>query len=61
MEGTRFATMPQIGMGDVTQVRVGVVGHAMQLIGNHTHFRAIQELIVHVTVKLHSASPHTIT
>ena len=28
-EGTRFATMPQIGMSGVPQVRVGVVGHAM--------------------------------
>ena len=42
-EGTRFATMPQIGMGGVPQVRVGVVGRAMRLIGNHTHFCAIQE------------------
>ena len=53
--------MPQIGMGGVPQVRVGVVGRAMQLVGNHTHFRAIQEIIVHVTVKLHSASPRAIT
>ena len=37
-EGTRFATVPQIGMSGVAQVRVGVVGHAIQLIGNHTHF-----------------------
>ena len=43
VEGTRFAIMPQIGMGGVPQVRVGVVGRAMRLIGNHTHFRAIQE------------------
>ena len=42
-EGTRFATVPQIGMSGVPQVRVGVVGCAMQLVGNHTHFRAIQE------------------
>ena len=41
MEGTRFATMPQIGMGGMPQVRVGVVGRAMQLVGNHTHFCAI--------------------
>ena len=42
-EGTRFATVPQIGMSGVAQVRVGVVGHAMRLIGNHMHFCAIQE------------------
>ena len=42
-EGTRFATMPQIGMGGVPQVRVGIVGRGMQLVGNHTHFCAIQE------------------
>ena len=42
-ERTRFATVPQIGMRSVPQVRVGIVGHAMQLVGNHTHFRAIQE------------------
>ena len=35
--------MPQIGIGSVPQVRVGIVGRAMQLVGNHTHFRAIQE------------------
>ena len=35
--------MPQIGKSGVPQVRVGVVGRAMQLIGNHMHFRAIQE------------------
>ena len=35
--------MPQIGMSGVPQVRVGVVGHDMRLVGNHTHFRAIQE------------------
>ena len=45
-EGTRFVTMPQIG---VPQVRMGVVGCAMRLVGNHTHFRVIQ---VHVTVKI---------
>ena len=28
-EGTRFATMPQIGMIGMPQVRVGVVGCAM--------------------------------
>ena len=39
-EGTRFATVPQIGMSNVPQ---GIVGRAMQLVGNHTHFRAIQE------------------
>ena len=35
IEGIRFATVPQ--------VRVGVVGRTMRLIGNHTHFCAIQE------------------
>ena len=35
--------MPQIGMSGVPQVRVGVVGHAMQLVGNHMYFCAIQE------------------
>ena len=40
------------------QVRMGVVGYAMQLVGNHMHFHAIQ---VHITVNLHSALPHTIT
>ena len=42
-EGIRFATVPQIGKSGVPQVRVGIVGRAMRLIGNHTHFRAIQE------------------
>ena len=43
VEGTKFATVPQIGMSSVPQVREGVVGRAMLLVGNHTHFRAIQE------------------
>ena len=34
MKGTRFATVPQIGMSSVPQVRVGVVGHAMRLVGS---------------------------
>ena len=42
-EGTRFTTVPQIGIHGVAQIRVGVVGHAMQLVGNHMHFHAIQE------------------
>ena len=42
-EGIRFPTMPQIGKSGVPQVRVGVIGRAMRLIGNHTHFRVIQE------------------
>ena len=42
MEGIRFATMPQIGKSGVPQVRVGVVGRAMRLIGNHTHFCAMR-------------------
>ena len=41
-EGTRFASVPQIGMSGMPQVRVDVVGRAMRLIGNHTHFHAIQ-------------------
>ena len=36
-------TVPQIGMSGVPQVRVGVVGHAMRLVGNHMHFHAIQK------------------
>ena len=35
---TRFATVPQIGMSGVPQVRVGIVGRAIRLVGNHTHF-----------------------
>ena len=35
--------MPQIGKSGVPQIRVGVVGRAMRLIGNHMCFRAIQE------------------
>ena len=35
--------MPQIGMSGVPQVRVGIVSRAIQLIGNHMHFHAIQE------------------
>ena len=27
----------------MSQVRVSVVGHAMRLVGNHMHFRAIQQ------------------
>ena len=33
MEETRFATVPQIVMSGVPQVRVGVVGYAMRLVG----------------------------
>ena len=40
--------VPQIGMISMPQVRVIVVGHAMRLVGNHTHFHTIY---VHVTVK----------
>ena len=39
----RKADVPLIGMSGVPQVRVGVIGRAMRLIGNHTHFRAILE------------------
>ena len=37
-EGTRFAIVPQIGMIRVPYIRVGIVGHVMQLAGNHTIF-----------------------
>ena len=33
----------QIGMISMPQVRVDIIGRAMQLVGNHTHFHAIQE------------------
>ena len=33
--------VPLIEMSSMPQVRVGVVGWAMQLVGNHTHFRII--------------------
>ena len=35
--------MPLIVMSSVPQVNVGIIGRAMQLIGNHTHFRAIRQ------------------
>ena len=35
--------MSLIEMSSVPQVRVGVVGQAMQLVSNHTHFHAIRE------------------
>ena len=35
--------MPLIGMSGMLQVKVGVIGQAMQLTGNHTHFYAIRE------------------
>ena len=38
-EGTRFVTMPQIGISGVPQVRGDIVGHAMRLVDNHTHFK----------------------
>ena len=41
-EGTRFAAVPQIEIIGMPQVRVDVVGRAMQLVGNHMHFRAIR-------------------
>ena len=42
-KGIRFVTVSQIGMSSVPQVRVGIVGRAMRLVSNHTHFHAIQE------------------
>ena len=39
---------------------VGVIGHAMRLVDNHTHFRAIQEY-VHLAVKIALGfAPHAI-
>ena len=35
------AGVPLIGMSGMPQVRMGVIGQAMQLIGNHTHVCAI--------------------
>ena len=43
--------MPQIGMISMPQVRVGVVGHAMQLVGNRA-FLCNLIIILHVTVKI---------
>ena len=37
------ADVPLIGMSGVAKVRVGIVGRAMRLIGNHAHFRTILE------------------
>ena len=45
VEGTRFMIVPQIGMSGMSQVRVGIVGYAMRLLGNHTHFRAIHVIV----------------
>ena len=42
--------MPQIGMSNVPQVRVGVVGRAMQLIGNHTQIALGFPLCNYLTV-----------
>ena len=39
----RKADVPLIGINGMPQVRVVVIGWAMRLIGNHTHFRAILE------------------
>ena len=55
-EGAIFVTVPQIGMIGVLQVRVDVVGRAMQLVDNHMHFSCNSRIIVYVTVKkLHEA------
>ena len=35
--------VPLIGMNGMPQVRVGVIGRTMQLVGNHTHFHEIRE------------------
>ena len=32
---------PHIETSGAPQVRVGIVGYAMRLVSNHTHFRAI--------------------
>ena len=61
-EGTRFATVPQIGMSGMPQVRVGIVGHATYAINRQSHaFSCNSRIIVQVTVKLYSASPRPIT
>ena len=39
----RKADKPLIGMSCVPQVKVSIIVRAMQLVGNHTHFCAIQE------------------
>ena len=53
-EGTRFATMPQIGMSGMPQVRVGV-RRSCYVINRQSHaFSCNSRIIVHVTVKLHS-------
>ena len=31
-------TVPQIGMSSMPQDRLGVIGRAMRLVGNHMHF-----------------------
>ena len=36
-------SVPQIGIISVPQVRVGIIGRAMRLVGNHTYLCAIQE------------------
>ena len=36
-------SVPQIGIIGMPQVKVGVVGHAMRVVGNHTYICAIQE------------------
>ena len=40
-------TMAQIGMISMPQVRVGIVGHAMQLVGNHMHFLQFKNNCTH--------------
>ena len=37
------ADKPLVGMSGVPQVKVSIIVRVMQLVGNHTHFRAIQE------------------
>ena len=61
MQRTRFATMPQIGMNGMPQVRVGI-RRSCYVINRQSHaFSCNSRIIVYVTVKLHSASPRAIT
>ena len=61
-EGIRFATVPQIGKSGVPQVRVGVIRRSCNAINKQSYaFSCNPRIIVHVRVKLHSASPRAIT
>ena len=52
-EGTRFATVPQIGMIGIPQVRVGILCRLCYAISRESHaFLCNSILIVHVTAKI---------